>query len=335
MKRLRPPHVESRVTKAGVTHWYFRRGKGPTTPICSPDDPGFLAAYAELMEAKRPISRRNIAALIGEYCRSPKWDALAPRTRADYGKVLSHIETVAGKADVTAITRPAVLEARDRNRHRARFANYIVQVYSILCEHAVDLGWLPRNPVKGTALIPTPKEKKRPHIPWPNWAVDRFRGEASSFAVLAFELGVGSVQRPEDLTRLTWPQYDGTNLRIAANKTGAEGIVPCTPQLKAALDGAVKVGFYILPGKDGRPMSYHTLARRMLAERKRLGCEAFDMHAMRYRGIMELAWAGCSDDEIASYSLHASKQMIALYAGKARQVTRARSAAAKRKSKEQ
>ncbi len=46
---------------------------------------------------------------------------------------------------------------------------------------------------------------------------------------------------------------------------------------------------------------------------------------------MELAWAGCTDDEIASYSGHTSKKMIIKYAGEARQVMRARQAAAKRK----
>ena len=45
---------------------------------------------------------------------------------------------------------------------------------------------------------------------------------------------------------------------------------------------------------------------------------------------MELAWAGCDDDEIAAYSGHASKEMIRKYAGEARQITRARQARDKR-----
>jgi hypothetical protein len=58
---------------------------------------------------------------------------------------------------------------------------------------------------------------------------------------------------------------------------------------------------------------------------------AYDQHALRYRGVMELAWAKCTDDEIASYSGHTSKAMIIKYAGEARQMMRARQAAAKRK----
>ncbi len=45
---------------------------------------------------------------------------------------------------------------------------------------------------------------------------------------------------------------------------------------------------------------------------------------------MELAWAGCDDDEIMSYSGHSTKAMVRKYAGEARQIMRARQARAKR-----
>mgnify|MGYP006281801889 CR=1 FL=1 len=69
----------------------------------------------------------------------------------------------------------------------------------------------------------------------------------------------------------------------------------------------------------------------MLAkERKRLGLMKYDQHALRYRGVMELAWAGCSDDEIMAYTGHDTKEMVAKYAGIARQMMNARSAWEKR-----
>ena len=62
---------------------------------------------------------------------------------------------------------------------------------------------------------------------------------------------------------------------------------------------------------------------------------AHDLHALRYRGVMELAWAGCDDDEIMSYSGHKTKKMVIKYAGFARQIMRAGTAAEKRKLWEQ
>ncbi len=82
-----------------------------------------------------------------------------------------------------------------------------------------------------------------------------------------------------------------------------------TEQLKAALDrtkaalGVVPIAARpILIKRDGNPISYRYMADLMLKERKRLGLEAYDLHALRYRGVKELAWAGCDDDEIAAYS---------------------------------
>ena len=50
-----------------------------------------------------------------------------------------------------------------------------------------------------------------------------------------------------------------------------------------------------------------------------------------HAGYIIVAWAGCDDDEIASYSGHASKDMIRKYAGQARQIMRAQTAAEKRR----
>lgn len=56
-----------------------------------------------------------------------------------------------------------------------------------------------------------------------------------------------------------------------------------------------------------------------------------DFHALRYRAIRELAWAGRDNDEIMTYSGHAKKTMVQKYAGEARQEMAARGAREKRR----
>ena len=90
----------------------------------------------------------------------------------------------------------------------------------MLFEHAIDLGWMEQNPVKGIRQLKTPPGKKQPHIPWPDWAVDKFRNEAHQMARLIFELGIGSVQRPGDWTRFRWKNFDGTGPSMVQQKTG-------------------------------------------------------------------------------------------------------------------
>ncbi|WP_246107523.1 tyrosine-type recombinase/integrase [Puniceibacterium confluentis] len=119
-------------------------------------------------------------------------------------------------------------------------------------------------------------------------------------------------------------------LKITQSKTGKALHLPCTTELTTILESTPKAGLTILTSKTGEPLAYRAMAQIMRDERKRLGLLDYDLHALRYRGVMELAWAGCTDDEISSYSGHASKEMIRKYAGEARQVMRAQQAATKR-----
>ena len=326
--------------------WRDRHGrprvriKGKTYPMRDaqgvwhePDTPEGDRIYWEIMTGKRAVARTSWNALIASYRTSDRWTRLKPRTRVDYEKVMDYLAEKIGERDVSRLIRKDVIAAQEKNAHRTRFANYVPQVMSVLCEHAIDLGWRKDNPAKGVRRLSVPEERRQEHVPWTDAAVKKFRAEAEPLPRLIFELGVGSVQRPDDWTKFRWSDYDGDALRIRQGKTDADLFLPCTAALKAALDAAKREakGLTILAKADGTPLPYRRMAAIMLAERKRLGVEAHDLHALRYRGVMELAWAGCDDDEIASYSGHTSKDMIRKYAGKARQVMRARQAREKRR----
>lgn len=312
--------------------YFVYRRKGRTTPINAPfGTEEFYTIYWQIRNGTAKPSRTSWAALIASYRQSARWSKLKPRTRKDYEGVLDYINETMGRHDVTRFRRPLLIEAMEANRDRVRFANYIAQVTSILCEHAINLGWVTVNHAKGAPRLDTPKGKKQAHIPWPDWAVKQWREEARPVHRLIFEIGIGSVQRPADWALFRWSDYDGDGLRLTQGKTDKPLWLPCTEHLRAALDSAPKNGLTILTTREGRPVNYDWIARNMLFERKRLGLEAYDQHALRYRGVMELAWAGCTDDEIASYSGHTSKAMIAKYAGEARQRMRALQAREKRR----
>lgn len=300
--------------------------------------PEFDAEYWAIMTGKRTQAKTSWKALMEDYRTSDRWISLKPRTRSDYDRIMDYLREKIGDRDVKALTRTDVIAAQKANSHRTRFANYIPQMLVILCEHAIDLGWISTNPAKGVRALKTPTARKREHLPWPDWAVDKFRAEARDLPALIFEIGVGSVQRPGDWMGFTWGDYDGDSLVLRQNKTDKPLVLPCTEMLRRALDAAKQAlivapiaGRPILIKRDGNPISYRYMADLMLKERRRLGLEAYDLHALRYRGVKELAWAGCDDDEIAAYSGHATKDMIAKYAGEARQEMRARQARQKRR----
>ena len=298
----------------------------------------FDRQYWEIMTGKRAEAKQSWSALIELFRQSDKWSNFSPRYRSDLEKAFLYLEEKIGKVDVSRLTQPDIYDAMDKNKHRVRFANYIPTAISMLSKLAIRKRWRLDNPALDIEPLKVPKARKKPHTPWPDWAVDRMRAKSEPVARLIFEIGVGSVQRPGDWVGFTWGDYDGGNLSLRQKKTDVPLSLPCTVSLTDALDEA-KSGLafaphpsrHILAKVDGSAMDYFAMARIMVRERKRLGLMAFDQHALRYRGVMELAWAGCDDDEIASYSGHTSKAMIIKYAGEARQIMRARQAAAKRK----
>lgn len=294
--------------------------------------------YWEILSGKRAEVKTSWKALIAAMRETDKWANFSPRYRKDLEPVFQYLAEKIGKSDVACLTQADIYDAMEKNRHRVRFANYIPTAISMLSKLAIRKRWRRDNPAIDIEPLKVPKERKKPHVPWADWAVEKMRAEGEPLPLLIFEIGVGSVQRPGDWVDFQWGDYDGENLRLRQNKTDTALVLPCTQALKAALDRAkADLGFtpdpsrYILTRADGFAMDYHAMARVMVRERKRLGLMAYDQHALRYRGVMELAWEGCDDDEIASYSGHTSKAMIIKYAGEARQIMRARQAAAKRK----
>ncbi len=297
----------------------------------------FDRQYWDIMNGRRVQIKTSWNALIEDYRSSERWRELKPRTRQDYERVMIYLQERIGSRDVTALTRAGVITAQKANTHRARFANYIPQMLVVLCEHAIDLGSLVDNPAKGVRALKTPPHRRKAHIPWSDHAVELFRAEARDLPRLILEIGLGSVQRSGDWVGFRWGDGDGDSLSLRQSKTDTPLVLPCTAQLKRALsktlnelDIAPLPARHILTKRDGGPMSYRYMAQIMLKERRRLGLEAYDLHALRYRGVMELAWPGCTDDEIASYSGHATKEMISKYAGEVRQIMRARQAREKR-----
>ena len=303
----------------------------------APGTPAFALAYAKLLNGVTPKpTATSFTALVADYKTSPQWEKLKPRTQADYGKVLDWVVDVLGPLPVAGMRRKDVIRAQAENADRTRFANYIVQVLNVLFDRALDIGWRDDNPAKGVSLLATPDDRKRAHVPWTDEAVATMRAQSSGMPRLIFEVGIGTVQRPDDWTRFKWGDYDGDTIALRQGKTGVKLVIPCTEALRMAMD-AEKARLNPHPARSiltsvrGLPLTYRRMSELMLAERKRLGLLEYDLHALRYRGVMELAWAGCTDDEICSYSGHRTKEMVAKYAGEARQIMLARSARGKRK----
>lgn len=287
--------------------------------------PEFDMLYWQILRGRATEARRSWALLIDDLRKAEKWRNFSPRYRQDLEPVLLYLGERIGSKDVKLLRPVHIYQAMDANRSRTRFANYIPVAVSLLAELGKCRGWLDENPAKDIERAKVPEERRKPHLPWSDEAVAKMRQQSAGLPRLIFEIGLATVQRPSDWLRFTWGDYDGETLRITQSKTGARLKFPCTRALQDYL-GALIESMQVAPPpdqtiiarEDGSSLTYHTMARVLRNERKRLDIEEFDLHGLRYRGVQELARAGCSDDEIASYSGHYQKSMIVKYAGEAR-----------------
>ncbi|TYO91463.1 tyrosine-type recombinase/integrase [Oceanicella actignis] len=331
---MKKPNLPYLVRKRGRSkyYWYFERA-GERIPLPDPDAPDFLERYAAAKRGHIPPALpdgRTFRRLIAAYRQSARWTRLAPRTRQDYEKVLLWAIRTMGDLDPTKLERRHVLRARDENRDRMRFANYIVQVLSVLCEQAIDMGWMTHNPARGVPLLR--REGDGPHKPWPQEMLKAYADEArpGTLARTVMELCIGTGQRIGDVLAMRWDHIRDGGIELRQAKTGTRLWIPFTPRIADYLDGLPRAGLTIVADQAGRPLRYPAAARAVMSIRKRIGATGYTIHGWRYTAAAELAAAGCSDDEIQAITGHKALAMVVKYAGPSRQEARARAAQARR-----
>lgn len=322
-KRSLPAHVYD---KKGVL--YFQRRGWPTARIAATvGTTAFALEYAALLNGARiapAASSRTFSALVDSYINDRRYKKLAPRTAADYDKVLLWIRSRLGALPVDGMRRKDVIRARDANADRTRFANYIVQVLRVLFEHAIDIGWIGAgtNPAKGVTMIKADTEER---LAWPAEMIEKFRLAARDEALLIFELCLGTGQRIGDVLKMCWSDIAGDGINVVQNKTGARLWIPFTSRLREILTRTPRRSLMIIAPIRGvsRPVSYRAAAQRISKVRAEIGAERYDIHGLRYSAASELAAAGCSDDLISAVTGHATAAMVRKYAGAERQKIRA------------
>lgn len=326
MKRSLPAYV---YRKGARGYLYFCRLGQTTRMHHAPGTPEFAAEYAALLRGRAQVpTGRSFADLIASYKASPRYARLKPRTRRDYDAVLRFVADRIGDLDATRMQRRHVLDYQAENAVAVRFANYLVQVFRVLFEHAIDRGLRADNPAKGVRML---ESTAAPRLPWPADKVAAFRASATGPARLLFELCLGTGQRIGDVLRMRWDHLEAGGVNVRQGKTGAALWIPMTPQLAAVLAETPKRGLTIACNPDGRPMAYKTAQAHVMRARVQAGAEAFDLHALRHTAAAELAALGCTDELIMAVTGHSSARMVAHYAGSARQRTRAKEAQERRK----
>lgn len=312
-------------------HVYFcKRGQRSIRIVSEPGTPEFAAEYARLLRYDYSHApAQNMGKLIDHVKTTDWWRSLAQNTRKSYARHFDYFKETMGSIDPKALRRHHVIAMRDANSDRPTDATRKVRCLSVLLERAIDIGWLTHNTAKGVAGLKSTREKR---TAWPQDMIEAFRVEADERARLIFEMLLGTGQRIGDVLAMQWGHVTPEGISVAQEKTGARLVIPPTPTLSRILAQTPRRGLFIVTQDNGRPVSYNLAWKDVMAVRRKIGAEAWDMHALRYAAASEIAaMPGMTQEHVSAITGHTSAAMVRLYAGAAIQKARAQEAQGKRK----
>lgn len=328
MKRDLPAYVYAR-GKRGYP--YFIKGGVCQRIHSDPGTPEFAAEYAKLLRGQVPVPKRTISKLIEDFRRSPKWAGYAHNTRKGHERHLTYIAEVAGSIDPAKLRKVHVYQMRDTLADKPTDANRKLDSLVALLNHGERIGWIEGNPAKGVErLSPTGRKRK----PWPVDHIEAFRAKATGRTLLMFELLLGTGQRIGDVLKLRWSDLDGDGFALTQGKTKTELYIPLTDRLRAVLAAEKRKGLFIVCHENGMHISYQLAHKEIMAVRKKIGAEEYDIHGLRYSAASEIAAIpGMTSEHVKAITGHADAAMVRLYAGAAVQRARATEAQRARKDK--
>ncbi|MBB4315728.1 tyrosine-type recombinase/integrase [Roseospira marina] len=331
--RLRNIH---RVKTGGRVYYYHRPTR--TRLPGMPGSPEFMAAYAAAeKQAAPPPKPGTLGSLIQAYRASPEYAALAAETRKDYARVLDWL----GKGHDTplpAVTPRLVFGLRDKafEQHKRRFANYVVQVLSLLFNWGRPRGIVSGNPAEGVAKIRKPRGEAKANRPW-RWeelaaaleATVSHPGIRAAIALAAF-----TGLRQADCLTLAWSACSDGRISVRSHKTGVSIRVPMHSMLSAVLDRTPRQSPLVVTGKGGNPYTgsgFRTELRKIMKRLEGDGATqpGLTFHGLRHTAGTMLADAGCDSRDIQAVLGLATLRMAEHYTEEADRLRRAEGAMAR------
>ena len=320
-------HVDRFKDRHGRMRFYFRKGKGQRVPL--PGKPGtlaFMEAYQNALQdthvQKEERSRGEPGTfdrLVQEYFSSPNFLRLTDSTRQAYRRIIERLirDENIGHRLVSQMTRQHVQSMIAKRASTPAAANDVLKKIKILIHFAIDNGWRKEDPTLRLKKFATGE-----YHTWTDqeivtyerhWAIGT--RERTAFALLLY-----TGQRCSDVKSMSWQDVENSAIRIVQGKTGAKLWIPLHPELARILEVWPKTNLVMLTTRFCKPFTSHGFSAYMADRIADAGlpdrCVA---HGLRKAAARRLAEAGCSANEIAAVTGHATLEEVARYTKAAEQ----------------
>jgi integrase len=337
MTHIRLKYVQAFVDrKTGAVFRYFRRPGFPRVRLPGlPGSPEFNRAYEDALAgapaeigAKRTRPGTVNAALAGYY-QSLEWRSLSAGTQAHRRSILERFRAAHGDKPIALLPQKfIVLTLSSLPPFAAR--NWLKALRALL-QFAVTRCLRQDDPTQGIKLPPAKSDGIY------TWTEDDIAAFEASHAIgtrLALGLLLFTAQRRGDVIRMG-PQHirDGV-LTVRQQKTSTTLAIPVHSDLRAILDATPCEHLTFLVTRTGRPFIGSNFS-----EQFRVWCAAAGLpnqcspHGLRKAACRRLAEAGCSANEIAAISGHATLKEVERYTRAVDQARMARNAMARKRER--
>ena len=317
LHRLR--YVQAFVDRdTGAVFRYFRRPGYPRVPLPGlPWSPTFMAALeAASMAMPEPIGAKrskpgSVAAVVAGYYTSLNFRALAPSTQEARRIILERFRSEHGDKPI-GLMPPKFLKVVLATKGQFAATNWLKAIRA-LCQFAVEQEMLREDPTLGIKL---PRVKSDGHHTWTEEEIAQFEAAhpIGSKARLALALLLYTAQRRGDVIRMGRQHVRDGVLHVRQDKTGATLAIPIHPVLRAVLDATANNNLTFLVGASGKPFAGPRFSYWFREQCDAAGLpKACSAHGLRKAACRRLAEAGCSANEIAAISGHASLREVERY----------------------
>lgn len=332
MTLIKLRYIDRFVDRHGRERFYFRRDRGPRIPLPGrPGTPEFMAAYERAtvgeMPHKGPKQRGapgSFDRLVQDYFASPEYLRLAHSSQKSYRSVIERlvIDEGIGHRLVREMSREHVRRILAKRSETPGAANSVLQKLKVLIHFAIDNGWRKDDPTlrikkyaKGEFHTWTEEEIAQYEKRWPIGTTER----------LAFALLLYTGQRRSDVVTMSWDDVRDGTICVTPLKTkrtsGVKLWIPIHPALQEVLDAADEDEGTILKTAFGQPFTSNGFGSGFMAVKiDKAGLpKRCVTHGLRKAAARRLAEAGCTANEIAAITGHATLQEVSRYTKAAEQ----------------
>ena len=333
MRKL--PYLNIFKDRHGKTRVYFRRNGISISLPSKLGSAKFNAAYADALKQSGETSKSktqvkgSITDVIVTYYQSSDYKTLSRSTRNTYRIELDKIRNVHGAKLISDLQRKHIRILIDNLVDKPNQANKLLRFLGMLCRFAISRDFIDVDPTTGIKKLKTSGDGFKD---WPEDLIERYKQHwpIGSKQRLAFDLALHTGQRRSDLVLMHRNHISNNTLRVKQKKTGVELTIPLHPDLITSLKATNSNGLFLLQTEYEKPFSAKGFGGRFSNWARAAGIpKGYSIHGLRKSCCRRLAEAGCSANEIMSFSGHVTLKEAERYTKAASQILLAQRAIAR------